>query len=345
MRNPEATRFFSRLLCFVPLLGGLLLVDWLFAQPPVRRVFTHSLDEAAEALVCGKSVWSEVDPLKLKPVWIEHVRTRPEIVVLGSSRSAQIPQDWFGHRTFLNASMFAADLLAEVAIFEKCLETGKTPRLVLLELNPTLKFDDKTRVWPALASSFRHALLRYRIFPPIFFSGPLTLDTVRWDSNLVLGRNLWHVSDVMATGGYLAHPDGSLQWGTTERGASPDVVEREVRMETQNLDPKYRQWRTSSHPDWFDVRILRAFLDDLHTRGIRVVTLLVPIHPIAYEAYHRQGGYDDTWIRKEMAGRGIEVVGAYSPTQVGAGKGDFFDDVHVHAEVLHRLLAENGLAE
>lgn len=345
MRNPDAIRFFSRLLCFVPLAGGLLLTDWLGAQPPVRRLFTHTLDEASEALVCGRTIWSKAEQFDLKPVWIEHLQTHPEIVVLGSSRSAQIVQEWFGQRPLLNASMFTADLLDDVAIFEKCLETGNTPRLVLLELNPSLKFEDKARVSPALASSFRGALMRYRIFPAMFFSGLLTLDTVRWEPSVVLRENVWHVAGEMTPGGYLMHPDGSLQWGLTERHVTPDVVEREVVADLQHLDPKMQRWRTSSRPEWSDMRILRAFLDDLHSRGIRVVTLLVPVNPVAYEFYRRQGGYDDSWIRKEMAGRGIDVVGAYSPAEAGAGREDFYDDVHVHADVLHRLLEESRLAE
>jgi hypothetical protein len=131
----------------------------------------------------------------------------------------------------------------------------------------------------------------------------------------------------------------------TESGATPDAVEQAAISAMHRLDPEHRRWRTSSQPGWFDRRILLAFLDDLRARGIRVVVVLVPVHPAAFDFYTRQGGYDDTWIRHDMAPRGVTVIGSYSPAVAGVTREDFIDDVHVHREVLLRFLREGKIVD
>jgi len=345
MRNPEFQRFLLRLACLLPLLGGLVAIDWAAMQQCVRRRFTGTLDEAAEELVSGKTICSLIDVFDLKPVWIEHLHTHPDVVILGASRVVQIPQEWFGQRKVLNAALPGGDLTDFVSIFEECLETGKTPRTVLLELNPSLTFEGKDRVPPALIPYFRRMARRYGIYSPLLFSRLFTLDAVRWDFQIWQQPPFWKVSRKPDPIPERVRPDGTMEWKLAEPGRSADEVEQSAIFNMHHLQPQFQHWRTSSKPGKFDRKILEAFLDDLHSRGIRVITLLVPVHPAAYDFYVRQGGYDETWIRQEMASRGITVIGSYCPSAAKATRDDFFDDVHVYPELLHRMLAESGVVE
>ena len=345
MRNPDATRFLFRLTGLLPLAAALVLIDWISFQPPVRHHFTATLEAAAHALVSGKTIWSSADTHDLKPVWIEHLSGPREVLVLGSSRLLQVPQEWFQPRGVLNAAMFAGDLADFVSIFQLCLETGKTPQLALLDLNPTLALEGKARVAPALAMHYRRALLRYGIFPPTFLSGLFSLDGLRWDPKIFLPHPVWGISQEMVPDAYRMRPDGSTDWGLTESGGTPDEVERSVTVSMRRLDANYQHWRSTSRPGWFDLTIFRDFLDDLQTRHVRVVVMLVPVHPVAYDFYARQGGYDESWIRREMAARGIGVIGSYSPSVAKATRADFFDDVHAHASLIRRLLREGGIIQ
>ena len=344
MGKSDAIRFLSRIACFLPLAAGLVLVNWACTWHPVRRLFSATLEEAAEALVNGKTIWSHADMRDLKPIWIEHWRQSPDVVVLGSSRVAQINGEWFGPRRLANLAMMASDFSSAVAILEECLDSGRAPKTVVLELNPTLTFEENS-VAPVLAPHLRRALLRYRIFSPILVSGPLTLDALRWDPLIFLRPRIWVVTNQLYTGGYRMRPDGSADWDLTESAATAGDVEQSVIWQMHDLDPAHLRWRTSSRPDWWDRRILLAFLDDLRARGVRVVVLLVPVHPTAFEFYRKQGGYDETWIRSDMASRGVTVIGASSPAAAKATREDFYDDVHPHAAVLRRLLEEGGIIE
>jgi hypothetical protein len=245
----------------------------------------------------------------------------------------------------LNLAMLAGDFPDAVAIFQELLSTGRTPKLVLLELNPTLSFEGKNGEAPALAPYYRLALLHYGLLSPILLSGPLTMDALRWDPQVLLRRPLWTVAGALdrGLGVYRMHPDGSLDWYLTDSNPTVDDVEHNVNFRMHNLDPERQLWRMTSRPAWFEHKILLAFLDDLRARGTRVVVFLVPVHPTAYDFYARHGGFDDSWIRSEMAARGVTVIGAFSPQAAGVTREDFFDDVHAHPGVLHRLLAEGGI--
>jgi len=124
---------------------------------------------------------------------------------------------------------------------------------------------------------------------------------------------------------------------------TPDEAEAIAVSQMRHHAQDVEHWRTTSQPGWLDMKILRAFLDDLQSRGVEVVVLLVPVHPAAYDFYTSKGGYDETWIRREMAARGITVAGSYSPSAAGATRADFFDGVHTRLPILHRLLSEAGV--
>ena len=345
MGKPDAIKFLVRIGYFAPFLAGLAMLNWVCAQRPVRNLFSATLDEAAEALIAGKTIRSRVDMRDLKPIWVEHWHESPDVIVLGSSRLAQVDGDWFRPRRMANLAMMASDFSDAVSILQECLDTGKAPKLVVLELNPTLTFEGSSQVAPVLEPHLQRALLHYRIFPPRFFSGSLTLDSLRWDPRILMRRNVWEVSDKIDRGEYRMRPDGSADWDLTVSQRTPAEVEQDVVWQMHNPDPAHLRWRTSSHPGWLDHKILLAFLDDMRARGIRVAVLLVPLHPTAYNFYSRQGGYDESWIRSDMEHRGVTVIGEFSPVAARATRDDFYDAVHPHAAVLRRLLQEARIIE
>ena len=66
-----------------------------------------------------------------------------DILILGSSRSLQISSEWFQPRSLFNAAVFGGDLDDMISLFQLCLEGGKTPRVVVLEVNPSLTNERK----------------------------------------------------------------------------------------------------------------------------------------------------------------------------------------------------------
>jgi hypothetical protein len=333
-----------RIACFLPLVAGLLISDWVSGLPPVRGAAMRNLNAAAAALVAGKAVSGADDPRDLRIAWLLNLPSAKDVLVLGSSRVMQISEQWFHPQTMFNAAVFSGGLDDAVSIVQFCLENGKLPRSVILELNPSLAPEGQ-RLPTGLTGPFlRRAFVRYRVFPERLLGGLFSLAGVRWDIRMMRAP-AWGDASALTPGMYRVWPDGTIDWGPRPAQTSPDEAEAAAVWKMRHLDAETLLYRTSSQPKSGDLKILRHLLDDFQSRGIGVVVLLPPVHPAVYGAYYRQGGYHEDWIRSEMAGRGIRVVGSFSAAIAGASRADFLDDVHCRPSVLRRLLADAGIIQ
>jgi hypothetical protein len=345
MGASDATRVLLRLACFAPLAAGPALMNWICATPPVERWLGSRLDGITGTLIAGKSIWTFDDLRTLKAAWVARMPAEKDVVVLGSSRALQISSEWFQPRSMFNASVLSGDLDDTISIFQLFLEVGKTPRVVVLELNPALTNKRQAGELRALEPYLRHALARYGLRPPfrllaeIFSAEQARLNIAR------LRAPTWGFSPVPIPAENRVLPDGVEDYMSAPSKGTPDEVEAAVVSITRQFDGDTVPWRTRSQPGEFDLRLFHCFLDDLQSRGIRVIVWLAPIHPVAYDFYAKLGGYDETWIRREMASRNITVVGSYSPAVAGATKADFFDDVHPKQAIVHRLFREAGVIQ
>jgi len=345
MRGSDAPRLLFRLACFLPLVAAPALTNWICTQAPVERWLGRGLDGSAVTLIAGKTIWINADLRPLKAAWIARMPVGKDILILGGSRALQISSEWFQPRSMFNAAVFGGDMRDMISIFQLCLETGKTPRVVVLELNPALTHEGDPGDVRALEPYFRHALARYRFSPPLRLLADL-FSVPQFRVNLRrLQAPAWGFSIEPVPGANRMLPDGTAAYVSDQPNATPDEVEAAVVSIIRHFDREQVPWRTRSQPDEFDLQLFRRFLDDLQSRGIRVVVWLAPVHPAAYDFYARLGGYDETWIRREMASRGITVVGSDSPAMARATKADFFDDVHPRAAIVHRLFIEAGVIQ
>jgi hypothetical protein len=339
----DSTRVLLRLACFLPLLAAPFLANWSCTAPPVERWLGRDLDGFADMLIAGKTIWTQDDLRSLKAAYIARMPSGKDVLILGGSRALPISSEWFGPLSVFNAAVFRGDMDDMISIFQLCVEVAKMPRVVVLELNPALTNESKAAEQRALEPYFRHALARYRFRPPLRLWGEL-FSALQFRLNLRrLQSPAWGISKEPVPGQTRLLPDGVPDYGPAQLNASPDLVEADVLFTISHFDRAYIPWRTKSEPDEYDLRLFRRFVDDLQSRGIRVIVWLAPIHPAAYDFYAKLGGYDETWIRREMALRNITVVGSYSPAIARATKADFFDDVHPLAPIVHKLFREAGV--
>jgi hypothetical protein len=343
MRNPDAIRLILRIACFLPLAAAPALTNWICTQPPVQRRMARDLDPILDALASGKPIWTSDDMRTLKEGWIARMPAAKDVLILGGSREMEIAAEWFQPRSLFNAAVLGGDMDDTIALFEACLETGKLPREVILDLNPSLTHKNKPADLRPIATHLHHALNRYKLLPPMrFFAEYFSIEQLRrnfWR----LREPAWSYSKEPFNRSRPVQPDSSSGWEPQKANPTPEEVEAAVLLNQRNQTTDVLHWRTTSQPSEFDLLLFRRFLDDLQSRGIRITILLAPIHPVAYDEYSKRGGYDETWIRREMASRKIPVVGSYSPAISRVAKSDFYDDVHPRAYVIRRLLTEAGV--
>jgi hypothetical protein len=340
MRTPDVIRLLSRIALFLPLAGGLILIDWAAALPPVRRLVMHDLNAAADALNAGQAVWGLGDLRDLRSAELLREPRAADVLILGSSRMVVVSADWFQPRSAFNAAMISGDLDDAVSVFQFCVDTRRLPKAVVMELNPCLSYEGDSQSPRLLAPYLRAAMWRYRLLPGRFFTGLLSLDGLRWDLRSLFVPT-WHTSGTPTQSTSVVSPDGAFR----RLGASTqaDKAEAAAIWNMEHLDAAHSRWRTSSQPDSSDLKLLRRLLDDMQSRGIQITLMLPPVHPAAFGYYYRQGGYHEDWIRREAASRRIKVAGSFSPFVAHAAQADFFDDVHTSPALIRRLLAEAGV--
>ena len=151
-------------------------------------------------------------------------------------------------------------------------------------------------------------------------------------------RNLFGLATDSGMTAWRVLPDGRVKF--FEKGRVPSAESVNEALATIRDE---RDWRFRSQPYEFAALLLRHFLDDLQSRGIRVIVFLAPVNPLAWDFFRAHGGYDDTWIRREMGSRGIQIAGTYSPIAAHASPSDFYDAVHPVPELVRRLLSEAGV--
>jgi hypothetical protein len=270
--------------------------------------------------------------------------TGKEVLIVGGSRAIRISADWFQPRTAYNAAFFDPGLEDIVSTVQLCLETGKLPREIIFELNPTLtRFETQDPAGP-LEAYFSHALLRYRLAPtPAILHDLYAWQQLDWAIR-PWRTTAWSVSNEI-NDSILVLPDGTATSTSQNPNPSPQEVRAIVDPMLRHPDASYLRWRTQPRPSEFNLKMLGRLLDDLQHRGIQVVVLLIPVNPLAYDFYIQSGGYDETWIRREMETRGIQIVGSYSPARTGATDADFVDDVHPRPALVHRLLRDAGVIQ
>jgi hypothetical protein len=340
MQRSEAFRLILRLAGFLPLVFAMALGNWALNTAVVLRWEMRDANRAADAMLQGQSIWTDEDGA-LKFASVARLPRPRDVLIFGGSRAAQISASWFSPNSALNLAFATGGLDDAVSLFEECAELKRVPRLAVLELDPQLVHERLPPNWSADVYYFNNALARYGLKQGRSGDGLLSADRLKSGLQLLAGIQWKTVPAGYA--GFHVLPDGS--WGLPLAVRNPDPAEMDafVAANLGKLDADMIRWRTTSRPGEFARELLRHFLDDLQSHHTRVVVFLAPIHPLAYEFYRKRGGYDDSWIRAEMASRGITVAGSYSPYVTRATSGDFMDEAHPRAPIVYRLLREAGV--
>jgi hypothetical protein len=344
MLNPGPTRLILRMAWFLPLLIFLMLPYWIVSRPAAQQRLIRNFDGMTNALISGKPVWVIGDLRPVKCAWMMRMPAGKEVLIVGGSRAIRISANWFQPRSAYNAALVDASLEDIVSTVQLSLETGKLPREIIFELNPSLRrLSTQSAIGP-LAAYFSHALMRYRLVP----TSEILHDLYSWQQ-LDWAVRPWPAPAWSALkeirDSTLVLPDGTATSTSENSDPTPQDVRATVAAMLRHPDEPYLRWRTQPRPSEFDLKILGRFLDDLQLHGVQVVVLLIPVNPVAYDFYTQRGGYDETWIRREMETRGIQIVGSYSPTRTHATNADFVDDVHPRPALVRRLLRDAGIIQ
>ena len=297
-------RAVSALLLRCALLAGIAALPVAFNAwiDPARILGAPDSERAiAEALIAGHNVTnaSNYDDRAIAK-WLAASRTSaPDVLALGSSRIQPLPSAAFPGCSFVNAAVAGArldDILGVYGLYDR---VSRRPHRVVLNLDPfTLQEGADGTSWRAVIDE--HAAILARIGAPVMpwrdqlESRAATFTKLASPEYFRLAVfSLRHhgpagirfaVTDSAQNAEKTKTPDGTLIWSWNP----PDKTERQVSefLATMARDARYPNLAPNSAAE--RMLLLERFVRYLRGMDQEVTLLLVPFHPLAYEAFaHR----------------------------------------------------------
>lgn len=340
MRNTGPFRLLFRGILFLPLMFFPLLLEPLLELSGIQARHLAVYERFATQIRSGKVTRIGWDLRALKRLATPKAPSY-QILVLGSSRSLPIRQDWFPGQSLWNASVDSGSLEDSAALLQIALEAGRIPHTVILEVPASLGRDVLPGTSRALDLARDRALSRYNLRHAPALSQLRDIG-LWWNDAIRRSLSTWNDLDPddLSSSIFLLSPDGARELSDLYPPPMPDHAVAGI---VSHLAPEQLTARSRSVPTPRDAALFRRMLDDLAVRAIRVIILTPPIHPVAWDFFRKRGGYDDTWLRAELLPRQIQIVGTFSPQASRATGADFLDAFHPRPALVRRLLTEAGV--
>ena len=306
-------------------------------------------------LINGKMVAGYLgrsDERELERLVVENYPDRRDIIALGSSRSMLLRKrfiaggvDFFNHAV---SGGMIEDCVAIVGLYKR---KGLLPKTVIIGMDPWMF---NKNAWPG-AEFWKILEPYYREMVDEFPKGPEEIDPVKSVAppklsatskyeqliNLEYTLQNWqhvqkgekiYVTSTADVDDYVREPDGSLHFPYTMRFRTmpelgsiglPEII--------------YHNFTELSGTELFEnlVRWLKS-------HGVKVVFLLPPLHPDAYQICLRDPKYGITlkieaYLRQFARDNDITVIGSFDPSKYGFKAQDFSDMIHGHEHVMQKL--------
>jgi hypothetical protein len=357
--EPNERRAFLRFARKAALLLPVLLLAPIvnFTVDPANLFATPGEEEAkiGDALLAGKNVvnFERYDDRRIAKYLLSHRTEKPDIVVLGSSRTLNMGSYLFPNRTVVNGSMLAStvrEVLAQYAVIH-----GRKVRAdtVIVGIDPwMLNADAYDSRWVAVQPEFDSALqlLGIRSWPghgkseenqsrlSALFSGDYFQQSIK-----SLGsrekRPKWYVSSAPENEGFTRLPDGSYTYSSYQRTKPQSATDG---MADSYVAGKVYMLNEGAKVDSTHLYAIEHLLQSIRQDGSQPILYLPPYHPIVYaklsaDPQHAIVSQAEDALRR-MAGKiGVPVVGSYNPTAIGLSNADFYDGHHLRESGLAKL--------
>jgi len=277
---------------------------------------------------------------------------QPDVLILGSSRSAELTAWMCGGKDALNLSVSGAAWQDHVGLYTAAGQSGKLGRVNKLFLcaDPWLLNPNNGEVrWQTLNDEVARAAQNWQI------KGYRTAHSERqWMAKV---REMFNPLYAWENLTQAPVP----YFSTTDTVSSHKLVfangtiRQQKEKDTRGLDETRQRAREfASRKDLFHLAgfkkldssglvALEILVKEMQAAGAEVHLLLIPFHPLVRARMQTDRRYENVQVteetfRKMATANGWQIHGSYDPVQAGMSEADFFDGMHLKRHVLTRLL-------
>lgn len=316
------------------------------------------LREVANMLLSGQDVvgYEQLNERQrdVMELIVNQMDSAPDTIVLGSSRIMQMNTEIAQTDSLFNCALTGADwydMLGTFYLFDKA---NKLPKNVIIGFDPWL-LDTSPDSTDARSNKQLYAeFLSTRLNIPTEYE--VQDPNKKWQALYSLSYFQGNIAYMMGSKDGVKKPqpvegdtfmqntevkrsDGSLVYSYEFRTRQQSDVDNDALGQTNN----FFRMEEYTVPDAERLEILEKFLTYMQEKGINVILVLTPYHPLVYDnalekADHYTGFFATEPAVHRIADKlGIPVYGSYNPYAIPNTTGaDFYDGIHVRGECIAR---------
>lgn len=331
-------------LCTIVVLIVLVSVNYL---GDAAKLFGSDYEKGIAAILLnGENVTniSNYDERKLQKELIENLKKSPDIVILGSSRTMLINNEYFLDQFLLNNSVSGASIEDLISIYQIYKSKGIIPGKVIIGIDPWLFNENNNQSrWKTLEneynkflekdSFFKDNLYKYKqLISPSYFQSSIKQLGKKSDPQTTLIK--YNRSNTKLT-------DGSLTYSKSYRESTISDINVGVQRYIQGNIYSIGNFKELSPSIISKFELL---IKDLKINNIQIIFFLAPYHPIVYDQIKRDYPKvlkTEEFIRSFARKKNIEILGSFSPNKIGVDENYFYDGMHSKEKGIKLILNSN----
>jgi hypothetical protein len=358
-------KFIIKLLLVAPLviavLGFNIFVD------PVHLTDSGQYERGiAKLILSSQSVTNITNPNEeaYLTTYIDGLREKKDVLVLGSSRSKLIRSTAFSGKTFFNNSIGGASLTDYMAIYDLYRRRGYKPSTVVIELSPWVLDKNYASFWKSfnnqrdrleadlLHSNTTSSDLPHISFIPEKYSDLLSIGYFQTSFFTWLRRITTSDTDSKEHTSYFVfdYEKGDIPVNETLLYDGSTVYPERVRKQVDEDALTAAAIAYGEKPivpneiDSHQQTVLEAFTKYLIDSSVEVIFYLPPYHPKTYEimvsSEHKAVVTGAQNYFRDLAARtGARLIGSYNPADLHMNSADFFDGSHPTDQAIRGLFS------
>lgn len=285
---------------------------------------------------------------------ISRINKRPDIAVLGSSRTILINSTFYESEKFINNSVTGASLQDLIAIYQLYKNKQLLPKKIILGVDPWLfNTNNKKDRWRTLESAYESfsdkAIARNenlisnelkQLFSLSYFQASLKNipSVIKGKSNPIPSNEIYNQTITKQV-------DGSLSYGNEFRNASSSEVKKKVEEFVSGKIYSLENYNSISDELMTE---FNQFCNTIIADQVALEFILAPYHPTVYEKL--QSEYPMVEKSEKLAlefakNNKIKSYGTFDPIRLQLNSNDFYDAMHCKQSTILKILRVEQMSD
>lgn len=299
------------------------------------------------------------DERLLQKYFIECLKIKPDILVIGSSRSMLIGSDLFSNK-IINNGVSGASVEDFLAIYNFYQKRKFKPKTIILGLDPWLLNDNSGQtLWKSIADNYFEMLKNIGLKKYMPRNGEgieflqneinkkmqiVSFNYFQQSLSMISTKTNYYPTKELVNDTFTKHTDGSICYDNNYRYADSISVTNSAKAFI-NANPLY-SLGSFSNLSSRNKEIFEKFVLYLNEQNINLIFFLAPYHPIVYDYFKINAKYkivlQTEKYYKELAKKyNLKLLGSFNPHIFKLKNIDFYDGMHCNVNAIKTIFATN----